>query len=289
MTTRSHSQISRRRFLRGAFRGGLGLTGAAIGAGSWARWVEPDWVEVTHHQIKIPHLPPQFEGFRIAQISDIHIEDGDTAEHLPAICDLVNAQKADAIVVTGDYVTTPVLADPAVLRRGLQRLRAPAGVFGITGNHDYYAVPDASLVSEMLRPTPVQLMINEVHVWHKNGARLHLAGFDDFWVRPREFESMAARIPDGEAAIALGHEPDFAIEVAATHKFGLMLSGHSHGGQIALPFIGPVHVPDYAHKFPRGRYDVDAMTLYTNRGLGTVGIPMRFCARPEISVFTLKS
>lgn len=280
--------VSRRRFLRGALRGGLGLTGAVIGAGSWARWLEPEWVEITQHQVALPNLPRAFDGFRIAQISDIHLEGGSMSEDLPRICELVTRQNADAIVITGDFVTTPIRADARALRRGLGRLRAPSGVFGIMGNHDYFAVPDAAIVRGALTQTEVRVLANEVHVWQRQSARLHLAGFDDFWVRPHDFTGMAARIPSGEAAIALGHEPDFALAVAATRKFGLMLAGHSHGGQIALPLGRVIHVPQYAHIFPRGWYDVSGMHLYTNRGLGTVGIPMRFCARPEISVFTLK-
>ena len=278
-------KTTRRQFLRNA---SYGLAGVAVSGGAWAHYVEPDWVEVTNHTVKIPHLPRQFDGFRIAQISDIHIEGGSMGDDLPAICQLVSAQKADAIVVTGDYVTVPLEADAQTLQRGLAPLRAPMGVWGIMGNHDYWSGPSASHVAEMLAPTPVQTMINQVHVWQRDGARLHLAGFDDFWSGKRNFDAMAAKIPDGEAAIALGHEPDFAIEVSATRKFGLMLSGHSHGGQIALPGGIPIHVPDYANKFPRGWYNVNGLKLYTNRGLGTVGIPMRFCSRPEISVFTLR-
>ena len=278
-------QTTRRHFLRNA---SLGLTGAVVGAGGWAKWVEPEWVEVTHHSVKLAHLPAAFDGFRIAQISDIHLEGGDMSTDLPAICELVSAQKADAIVITGDYVTTPIEADGDALARGLMPLQAPLGAFGIMGNHDYWSGPSTQIVEEMLAPTPVRVLKNQTHVWEKNGARLHLVGFDDFWGGTRDFDGMAAQIPDGAAAIALGHEPDFAIEVAATKKFGLMLSGHSHGGQIALPGGIPLHVPQYAHKFPRGWYEVNGMRLYTNRGLGTVGIPMRFCARPEISVFTLR-
>ena len=281
----SDNKTTRRQFLRYAT---FGVGGVAVGAGSWAHWVEPDWVEVTQHTVKIPHLPRQFDGFRIAQISDIHIEGGNMGDDLPAICQLTTAQNADAIVVTGDYVTTPTDADAQVLQRGLAPLQAPMGVWGIMGNHDYWSGPSTSLVEAMLKPTPVRVLKNQTHVWQKNGARLHLAGFDDFWSGERDFDGMAAQIPRREAAIALGHEPDFAIEVAATRKFGLMLSGHSHGGQIALPGGIPIHVPDYAHKFPRGWYEVNGLKLYTNRGLGTVGIPMRFCARPEISVFTLR-
>lgn len=276
---------TRRHFLRNA---SWGLAGIGIGSGGWARYVEPDWVEVTNHTVKLPQLPPEFDGFRIAQISDIHLEDGDMARDLPNICRLVSAQKADAIVITGDFVTRAVAADAEILARGLAPLRAPMGVFGIMGNHDYWGSERSQFIEEMLAPTPVAMLINQTYIWEKNGARLHLAGFDDFWAGTPDFDGVAAQIPAGEAAIALGHEPDFAIEVAALKKFGLMLSGHSHGGQIALPGGIPIHVPQYANKFPRGWYDVGGMRLYTNRGLGTVGPPMRFFSRPEISIFTLR-
>lgn len=278
-------QLTRRRFLSGS----VGATGMIMGAGGWARYVEPDWVEVTRHEVALPHLPRAFQGFRIAQISDIHIEGGSMSKDLPVICDLVNAQKADAIVITGDYVTTPIEANPDALVRGLKRLRAPAGVWGIMGNHDYWSGPSTEIVEQILARSNVNALINQIHVWERDGARLHLAGFDDFWAGSPDFAGVAAAIPEGEAAIALGHEPDFAIEVAKSRKFGLMLSGHSHGGQIALPFGIPIRLPEYADKFPRGFYDVNGMRLYTNRGLGMVGIPMRFCSRPEISVFTLRA
>ena len=278
-------KTTRRRFLRNS---AIGLGGVAVGAGVWAHAVEPDWVEVTQHNVKLAHLPRAFDGFRIAQISDIHLEDGDMIHDLPDICRLVTSQKADAIVVTGDFVTEANQANPADLARGLAPLRAPMGVWGITGNHDYWGGEGSQFIEQMLAATPVQLLINQTHVWQKNGARLHLAGYDDFWAGTPDFDGVAAQIPANEAAIALGHEPDFAIEVSALNKFGLMLSGHSHGGQIALPGGIPIHVPQYANKFPRGWYDVNGMRLYTNRGLGTVGIPMRFCSRPEISVFTLR-
>ena len=285
MPDTTDNKPTRRQFLRNA---SYGLASVALLSGAWAHTIEPNWAEVTQHTIKIPHLPREFDGFRIAQISDIHIEGGSMGKNLPSICRMVNDQNADAIVITGDYVTTPTEANPDVLARGLASLSAPHGVWGIMGNHDYWSGPSTDIVEEILARTPVQILINQTHVWERDGARLHLAGFDDFWGGTRQFDEMAAKIPRGEAAIALGHEPDFAIEVAATRKFGLMLSGHSHGGQIALPGGIPIHVPDYARKFPRGAYNVDGMRLYTNRGLGTVGIPMRFCSRPEISVFTLR-
>ena len=276
---------TRRQFLR---RAGLGVAGLAIGGGVWAHYIEPHWIEVTQHTVKLPYLPREFDGFRLAQISDIHFEDGNMANDLPAICALVSAQNADAIVVTGDFVTTANEVDANALARGLAPLRAPQGVFGIMGNHDYWGGQATQMILGMLVATPVKMLVNQTHVWERNGARLHLAGYDDFWIGIADYDGVAARIPNREAAIALGHEPDFADRVSTLGKFGLMLSGHSHGGQIALPGGIPIHVPTYATKFPRGWYDVNGMRLYTNRGLGTIGIPMRFCSRPEISIFTLR-
>ncbi len=281
----THNKTTRRQFLR---RVAWGVAGVGVGSGAWAHYVEPDWLEVTQHTVKLRYLPREFDGFRLAQISDIHLEDGDMTRDLPDICALVTEQNADAIVVTGDFVTIATMANPADLARGLAPLRAPHGVFGIMGNHDYWGAQRSQWMEEMLKPTPVRLLINQTHVFERGQTRLHLAGYDDFWAGAPDFEGVAARVPAREAAIALGHEPDFAIEVSALNKFGLMLSGHSHGGQIALPGGIPIHVPTYANKFPRGWYEVNGMRLYTNRGLGTVGIPMRFCSRPEISIFTLR-
>lgn len=276
---------TRRQFLGKAT---LGVAGVGLSSGGWARYVEPDWVQVTQHSVKLPHLPPAFDGFRIAQISDIHIENGGMSDELPSICELVSAQKADAIVITGDFVTQANIDNSQFLEPGLTRLQAPMGVWGILGNHDYWGSEGPVFLKNMLRNTPVELLINQTHVWEKEGARLHLAGFDDFWAGRPEFGVIRDLVPDNEAAVVLGHEPDYAVDVATLNKFGLMLAGHSHGGQIALPGGIPIHVPDYARKFPRGWYDVNGLKLYTNRGLGTVGIPMRFCSRPEISVFTLR-
>ncbi len=96
-------------------------------------------------------------------------------------------------------------------------------------------------------------------------------------------------LPEEGAAILLAHEPDFADESAATGRFDLQLSGHSHGGQVAIPFLGPLRLPLMGRKYPLGLYKVGRMTLYTNRGIGTVGLPVRFFARPEITVLTLTS
>jgi len=97
-----------------------------------------------------------------------------------------------------------------------------------------------------------------------------------------------ALLPDEGCAILLAHEPDYADISAPTGRFDLQLSGHSHGGQVILPFIGPPILPSYSHKYPVGQYQVGSMIQYTNRGLGTVAPMVRFNCRPEITVFTLR-
>jgi predicted MPP superfamily phosphohydrolase len=189
------------------------------------------------------------------------------------------AQKADVIVITGDFISLHRVGFERELVPGLRRLQARDGVFGILGNHDFWGnKPD--LVAGAIEAAGVRELRNAVQTFTRGDSRFHLAGIDDFWYGKPDILGTANQVPAGEACVVLGHEPDFAIDVAPTGKFGLMLSGHSHGGQVALPFWGPVHLPPHCRLFPRGFYDVGAMKLYTNRGIGTVGIPLRFCARP---------
>jgi hypothetical protein len=281
MADETELKVSRRKFLK---------TGALFAAGcstfGWGRYVEPDWVEVTQREISLPNLPPAFDGYRIAQASDIHIESGSIAEDWPAIAELVTSQKADLICLTGDYVTVPGDWQAKPLAEGFRRLKARDGVFAIMGNHDHWDNYVQSRAA--MHRTDIVELNNEVHVLKRGAARLHLAGVGDLWLGNGDISHVAAQVPANAAAILLAHEPDFADEAKKTGKFGLQLSGHSHGGQIALPFLGPIHVPDFAHKYPRGLYDLDGMFLYTNRGLGTVGPPVRLCSRPEVTVFTLR-
>ncbi|HEX8463344.1 MAG TPA: metallophosphoesterase [Abditibacterium sp.] len=286
------TRMTRRALLRGAAR--LGVSGCAVGAGSlaWGRYVEPDWVEVEQIELTLPRLGRAFDGFRIAQISDIHIEGGEMQAHFPDICRKVCAQNADAIVITGDFITNLGDWQDAALLPGLRLLQAPLGVFAVLGNHDHSLTtgqPDrsANLVRRTLAQAQIRELQNEHTSWHRDGQSLHLCGLDDRYVM--DLPKLLAKLPAAGAAILLQHQPDVADEVAQTKRFDLMLSGHSHGGQIALPFFGPMFLPFGARTYPCGFYQVGNLMLYTNRGLGTIDIPIRFCSRPEITVFTLRA
>ena len=275
--------LTRRAFLR------LGIAApvVAVGAFGWSRFVEPDWIQISRHDVQLLNLPREFDGFRLAHITDLHVGDPSMSYDLNALCDLVSAQNADAIVITGDFISRHRAGFEQELVPGLRRLKAREGAFGILGNHDFWGgKPD--LVASAIESANVRELRNSVHTFTRGDSKFHLAGIDDFWHGAPDISGTANQVPTGEACVVLGHEPDFALEVAPTGKFGLMLAGHSHGGQIAWPTGKPIHLPPHCRLFPRGWYDVGAMKLYTNRGIGTVGFPLRFCARPEIAVFTLR-
>jgi predicted MPP superfamily phosphohydrolase len=268
---------------------GLGASIPMLGLSTYAYGkTEPHWIEITHHDVFLPHLPQEFEGFRIAQISDLHCDEANLPIDLVAACELTTDQNADVIVFTGDFVShvdpdqTPKLLAPL-----LEKLHAKEGVFGVMGNHDYWG-NRVDVIRSTLQNSPMKELQNEVHIFQRGKAKLYLAGHDDFFYAPPHLQNLADQIPPQSAAILLGHEPDLLIEISKLNAYGLMLAGHSHGGQICLPFGKPLHLPNGGKQFPRGWYSLNSMQLYTNRGLGTIGPPIRIASRPEISVFTLR-
>ena len=282
--------MTRRGLLRAGLRLGAGAGVAVAGASgsiAWGRYGEAKWVEIVRMELHLPRLGRAFDGLRVAQISDIHIESGDIAERLPELCQLVTRQQADVICLTGDYISYRTGGQEGPLYDGLKLLRAPLGVFAVMGNHDQFGGIEEP--RNALRRAGIRELRNEVASLHREGEQFHVCGVDDMMNGPGDIEPVRAALPADGAALVMVHEPDFADAVSTCKRFDLMLSGHSHGGQICLPFGRVVHVPAFAEKHPAGLYRVNDMHLYTNRGLGTVGLPLRLFCRPEITVFTLRS
>lgn len=265
-----------------------------LGGTGYAAQVEPDWVEIERREIVLARLPRAFDGFRIAHISDIHIEGGDMASRFAGVCDLVSAQGADAILMTGDFCAYGGTWQTGALFEGFRRLSAKSGVFATLGNHDHRRSGDedvtqgARVVRTAFERAGVRELPNQAVALRRGDDRLWIAGLDDALTGFADFEALKTQLPGGETTILLHHEPDYADQWAPSGLFDLMLSGHSHGGQIALPFYGPLRLPPMCEIYPRGWYRIGDMQLYTNRGLGTIALPLRFCARPEITLFTLK-
>lgn len=275
--------ISRRRLLRG----GLCAIGTLIAGEKWATAVEPHWDEVERLEMPLPRLDKAFDGYRIAQLSDIHLGDGMNRARLEGVVAQTNALGADLIVITGDFVSGDGPRWAKDLTGGLRDLRARDGVLAVLGNHDIWA--DARVIRRALRDAGIRELPNEVHVLRRGHAKTFIVGADDPWYGKARVAPIARALPQEGAAILLAHEPDFADVFCQLGRFDLQLSGHSHGGQVCAPFLGPIHLPRYGQKYPRGQYQVGDMILYTNRGIGSSGIPVRFNCRPEISLFTLRS
>jgi predicted MPP superfamily phosphohydrolase len=280
--------LSRRKFLKLALGSTVTTALAGLGGFAYARDIEPGWVEVVRLRLQLRRLSPAFDGYTLVQLSDIHMGTGMTEARLRSIADMVNAESPDAVVITGDFVTHGSVAQQSpALVSGLSQLAARDGVFAVLGNHDHWTYANA--VRGVLRSAGILDVSNAFHSVQRGEALLHIAGVDDYWERKDRLPDVLAGLPAGGAAILLAHEPDYADISAATGRFDLQLSGHSHGGQVIMPFIGPLVVPQYSEKYPLGKYQVGTMIQYTNRGVGTVLPPVRFNCRPEVTVFTLLS
>ncbi|MBX3059021.1 MAG: metallophosphoesterase [Anaerolineae bacterium] len=245
---------------------------------------DPDQFEIATLPVEVPGLDPAFSGYRLVQVSDIHLGNWVTAERWQGIVGLVNAQSPDAIALTGDfvsYVLDGVLDD---LAAGLSRLQARDVITAVMGNHDHWM--DVARVRQVLAASGVVELQNSVYTVRRDTAVLHIAGVDNITVGADDLTAILAMLPADGPAILLAHEPDFADTSATTGRFALQLSGHSHGGQMVLPKVGPMRGPLFK-RYPNGRYQVGQMVQYTNRGVGTNAIRLRYRCQPEITVITL--
>lgn len=262
------------------------------GAFGYITQIEPSWVEIKEVHLPLRRLAPAFAGLRLVQLSDIHLGGWLKRHQLDYAVNLMIGLKPDIILLTGDYLPghgwVPSHADYLKdLEAGLKPLAAVAPVLAILGNHDHWSNPSA--VRVMLAQAGALDLSNTVYTYNRDGDRLHIGGVDSIYAGMDRLDQVLAQLPETGAAILLAHEPDFADTSAATGRFDLQISGHSHGGQVIIPFVGPIELPKYAEKYPLGLYRVGNMYQYTNRGLGMASIPVRFNCRPEISLFVLES
>jgi predicted MPP superfamily phosphohydrolase len=279
--------ITRRKFIRLA----AAACGAAVAADS--ALIEPNRPRIVRQEIALRRWPTRLDGFTIVLLSDFHYDPYFSIHPLKAAISMVNALRADLIALTGDFVSMPLFskddekaasaAEPCADL--LQQVHAPHGSWAVMGNHDFFTVPE--LVTSALHAHGIQVLSNEAAAIEANGARFWLGGVDDVLGQTADLDETLHSIPSDEAVILLAHEPDYADEVAR-YPVDLQLSGHSHGGQVRLPFVRPLYLPELARKYVAGLYKIRDLTLYTNRGLGTLALPVRWNCPPEITLFTLR-
>ncbi len=264
------------------------LGGLALGA------YEPHEISIERIDVRVKNLPGAFDGFRIAQLSDIHFEEFVSREHVVNAVAKTNALNPDLVLLTGDFVSEPVssrhkrrAAEKAwPCAQVLRAVRATHGVVAILGNHDHHT--DPNLVAEALTQSGIEVLRNTARPLESAGARMWIAGLDDALFGYADPERALHGVPADEVSIVAVHEPDFA-DVMRRYPVELQISGHSHGGQIRLPVVGPPVLPEMSEKYPMGRYQVGRLPLYTNRGLGVIGVPFRLLCPPELTLFTLRS
>lgn len=245
----------------------------------------PDWVEVQHLPLTLPRLAPEFQGYRLVHISDLHADVSLTRDHLTHLVELINQQQPDAVVITGDFVSYDLQPHLEDIVATLCYLAPRDVTVAVLGNHDYWV--ETALIRQAFQQCGIVDLSNAVYTVRRAEAMFHLAGVDDVWEDQHQLDQVLAQLPVDGAAILLAHEPDFADISAATGRFDLQLSGHSHGGQVIIPGWGPLVTTAYGVKYPVGCYQVGPMWLYTNRGLGESSIRLRINCSPEVTVFTL--
>ena len=245
-------------------------------------------LRVTRVASVLPHLPAGLHGFRIVQLSDLHLEPFTKPRHIERAVETCNALRPDLVALTGDFVTNT--ARPAgLLAELLSRLEAPHGVFACLGNHDFWS--DAAAVERALADRGIGVLRNETRLIRTGGGDLPLAGLDSRYVGRANLRSALDGWRPDRPLVMLQHEPDVADDLAAAGVAALQLSGHTHGGQLRL--LGrPPHAlrrARWGKKYLSGRYQVGPVQLYVNRGIGCVGVPLRLMCPPEVTEITLLS
>ncbi len=276
--------VSRRSFLKLAGMTVAGTCLLGIGGYQYSTRIEPNRLVVEPVQVPIKNLKPGLEGFRIVQLSDIHLHPFIQIEFVEKAVELVNNLKPDLITLTGDYVYEG--ADSVFeLAPVLASLNAKYGIFAVLGNHDLWT--DAAVVRAGLEREGVSVLVNQGVTLSVGRDNIYLAGLDDVWSGQPDLSAALDGSATDIPVILLAHEPDFADMSALDGRVSLQLSGHSHGGQVRLPGVGAPILPYLGQKYEQGVYRVNNMWVYTNRGLGVIPPPVRLNCPPEITEITL--
>lgn len=271
----------------------FGTGAAAVGLAAYSGLIETNEIELKKLRLSIERLPISFNGFKIALISDFHFGPYTGAREIGAAVRKVNELQADVVALLGDFVSEPLSgnrragankAEPCA--QVLGDLRSRFGSFAVLGNHDYSTDPER--VASALEAKGIRVLRNGSQVFEQDGGRLWFLGLNDASVSAARLDQALKGVPTSDPKILLVHEPDFA-DRASHSDIDVQFSGHSHGGQIRIPGVRPLWLPPLARKYYKGYYRVGRMQLYTNEGIGTIGLPFRFCCPPEVTLVTLRS
>jgi predicted MPP superfamily phosphohydrolase len=277
----------RRRFL--GRLAGAGLIG--LGAVAFSQRSEADDLQVTHRDIHLASWPQSAPPLTVGFLADMHCYNAASVARTRRAVTLLLAQKPDVVFLGGDYISD--LAHPWAARAAdaLAPLTSvPGGVIGVLGNHDWidfrWRPEAADTVAAELRRVGITVLRNQAQplarmpdVW--------VVGLDDLAAQQQNVTKALDEVPEGVCKLLLVHEPDYAD--IAPPGFAFQFSGHSHGGQIRIPGLPPLHVPKYSTHYPEGLEQGPHHSLYTTRGVGTTGPPVRLFCPPEVTILRLQS
>lgn len=273
-SSRHRKGVSRRRFLA------LGLAGAGGALLADSLWYEPQALKIEQHRL---HSAYQGGKVRIVQISDLHLSRFNS--YFEEVTRQVAELKPDLILLTGDYLEEE--RNIWGVRSFLEQLKATHGIFAIQGNWEYWSRLEGENLRRHFASVGVNLLINERADLEINGQALSIFGLD-YPSSTDHLEQLQKQVDPQRFNLLLSHVPAFAHE-QLNKDIKLILSGHTHGGQVRLPYLPPFYLPRYAGRFVAGFYQVSQhrIPLYVSRGVGTSVLPIRFLCRPEIGLFEL--
>lgn len=241
-------------------------------------------LEVTRHEIVIPDLPPSFIGYQIAFMTDTHVAGFMRRAFYRECIEQINRREVDLVLLGGDFVSWKKDI-PLMARVLLEDLQARDGVFAVLGNHDYWS--DASAVVSAMTARGVRFLINESTTLRRGDAEIDLIGIDEIYRGDPDVKATFRNVPGNRPCIGISHHPDIIGLLGRDRRIDLLLAGHTHGGQIRLPFLGAIVVPSkHEGLYDAGFHRQRQVLLYVSRGLGSVP-PIRILCPPELAVFTL--
>jgi predicted MPP superfamily phosphohydrolase len=263
---------------------------AGVALAAYAGLYEPRRLVVRRAELALPNWPGALDGLRAGVMSDLHA--GSPHASADAIAGWVarmNAEAPDLVLLPGDFLDAHFLFGgrlaPERVGERMAELRAPLGAVAVLGNHDWKQAGARMWLA--LERAGIVVLENASHAIEARGARLHVAGLGDYRLRRPDVVSALARVPDGEPVLLLTHDPDAFVSVPA--RVSLTVAGHTHGGQVAVPYVRRPFIPSrYGERFARGHVVERDRQLVVSSGLGTSGLPARFLAPPEILVLTLR-
>lgn len=266
---------------------------SGLGLLAYARFVEPRWLRVRAWEVALPELPAAWNGFRIVQLSDFHAGGpGVRLDTLRRAVQQAVALRPNLIVLTGDFMH---IGRWRLDAEGLfEPLARAAPTYAVLGNHDFLSGDDnADVTVEAMRRQGVTLLRNQSALIGPAGSEQLLVGVDDWLSGKSDLLAAVERKPEGMAPLLLlCHEPDM-VDQLPRGWFRLLLAGHTHGAQIRLsPFEHlswlQLGISEIESNYPRGFYQVEGTLLYVNQGLGMSELPLRFAARPEVTLLVLR-